>query len=88
MSDQREFHADSDHWLVRRRTQRLAWIAALVLLALAVAADLVVEHHPYFDFAGTIGFGAWFGFLSCVAVVLFARAFGFLLQRRDDYYDR
>ena len=52
-----------------------------------VALDLVVAHHPHFGLDGTFGFGAWFGFLSCVALVAFAKALGAILKRPDSYYD-
>ena len=87
MNDERDFHADSDHWLVRPQTIRMIWIVGLGVLALTVVADLFVEHHPYFGIDGTIGFGAWYGFLSCVVLVLFSKALGMFLKRRDDYYD-
>lgn len=88
MSDERdEFLADSDHWLVRPETIRKIWIGGIVVLALTVAADLFVEHHPYFGIDGTIGFGAWFGFLSCVVLVFFSKGLGLIFKRRDTYYD-
>ena len=34
------------------------------------------------------GFNAVYGFLSCVAMVLFARVLGWLVKRPDDYYER
>jgi hypothetical protein len=48
----------------------------------------VIAHHPYFGLDGTFGFGAWFGFASCVAMIVFAKALGALLKRPDTYYDR
>jgi hypothetical protein len=57
------------------------------MLVMLVALDLVVAHHPYFGLDGTFGFGAWFGFLSCVALVAFAKALGAVLKRPDTYYD-
>jgi hypothetical protein len=75
-----------DHWLVRPATIRLLWIAFIAVLALTVLLDLVVEHHPHFWPEGTFGFGAWFGFLSCVALIAFAKALGALLKRPDSYY--
>ena len=77
-----------DHWLVRPRTIRRLWAFFIVVLALTVLADLVIEHHPYFGVDGTIGFGAWFGFASCVALVLVAKVLGAVLKRPDSYYDR
>jgi hypothetical protein len=77
-----------DHWLARERTIKGLWIVFVIVLAAVVLFDLAIEHHPYFGLDGTIGFGAWFGFISCVALIVFAKALGALLTRPDDYYDR
>lgn len=77
----------SDHWLVRPSTIRLLWWGGSLLLAVLVALDLVVKHTPHFGIDGTFGFGAWFGFAACVAMVLFAKLVGILLKRPDTYYD-
>jgi UPF0716 family protein affecting phage T7 exclusion len=53
-----------------------------------VGLDLLITPHPHFGIDGTLGFGAWFGFLSCVALVLFAKLLGIFLKRPDSYYDR
>lgn len=79
--------AQDDHWLVRASTIRALWISSSVLLALLVLLDLVIEHHPHFGIDGTFGFGAWYGFIACVALVLFAKGLGLLLKRPDTYYD-
>ena len=78
---------DSDHWLVRPETIRKLWIVFIAILALTVLADFFVEHHPHFGLDGTFGFGAWFGFISCVVLVFFSKALGALLKRPDTYYD-
>lgn len=77
-----------NHWLVRPGTIRTLWIVFAIILAAVVLMDLAIEHHPYFGIDGTFGFGAWFGFFSCVALVLFAKALGAILKRPDTYYDR
>ncbi|KRR29031.1 hypothetical protein [Bradyrhizobium retamae] len=77
----------NDHWLVRQSTIRLLWIVFAVVLAATVSMDLAIEHHPYFGLDGTLGFGAWFGFVSCVAMIVFAKALGAILKRPDTYYD-
>lgn len=89
MSDEpdREFLADSDHWLARPETIRKIWILGFAVLALTVLADFFVEHHPYFGLDGTIGFGAWYGFVACVVLVFFSKALGLLLKQKDTYYD-
>lgn len=76
-----------DHWLVRESTIRLLWRGSIAILALLVIADFFIEHHPHFGIDGTPGFGAWFGFLSCVVMVLVAKAIGMVLKRPDTYYD-
>jgi hypothetical protein len=78
---------NNDHWLTRPATIRLLWVVFILVLIVLVALDLVVAHHPHFGIDGTFGFGAWFGFLSCIALVGFAKALGAVLKRPDTYYD-
>jgi len=79
---------DHDHWLVQPATIRRLWITFIIVLAALVALDLVVAHHPHFDIDTTFGFGAWYGFLACVGLVVLAKAIGAVLKRPDTYYDR
>ncbi|GAB4174943.1 MAG: hypothetical protein Kow0020_10540 [Wenzhouxiangellaceae bacterium] len=77
---------DGDHWLVRPATiRRLWWIFGLVLAA-TVLAQLAIEVHGHFGADGWFGFYAAYGFLSCVAMVLFAKLLGVVLKRPVDYY--
>ena len=78
----------NDHWLTRQSTIRRLWIVFAIVLAATVLADLAIHHHAYFGLDGTFGFGAWFGFASCVALIVVAKALGWLLKRPDSYYDR
>ena len=75
------------HWLVRRRTIKLLWWVFAVLLALTVVLQLASPIKGYFVVDGWLGFGAVFGFLSCLVMVLAAKGLGYLLKRREDYYD-
>lgn len=77
----------NDHWLVRPGTIKLLWMIFAVILVVTVMADMFIHHHAWFGLDGTFGFGAWFGFVSCVAMVVFAKALGAVLKRRDTYYD-
>ena len=77
---------DRDHWLVRPENIRKLWILFIAILVTTVLADLVVSHHPFFGMDGTFGFGAWFGFVSCVVLVFFSKALGAILKRPDSYY--
>ncbi len=76
----------TDHWLVRPRTIRLLWRLLAAVLLLTVAVQLGVPIQGYFSVDGWPGFGAAFGFLSCLVMVLVARGLGYLLKRREDYY--
>jgi hypothetical protein len=78
---------NQDHWLARPGTIRLLWVVFGVILTALVLADLVVQHHPLFGLDGTFGFGAWYGFAACIALVLFAKMLGAVLKRPDTYYD-
>jgi hypothetical protein len=77
-----------DHWLVRPSTIKGLWVLFAMVLGATVLADLFVTHHAAFGIEATFGFGAWFGFLSCVVLVVFAKALGSILKRPDTYYDR
>ena len=77
---------EDDAWLVRPATIRLLWGILWVVLALTVAAHLVIEVKGYFVIDAWYGFGAAFGFLACVLMVIVAKALGVLLKRDQDYY--
>lgn len=74
------------HWLVKPETIRMLWIVFGVILAGIAAADFFVEHYEYFGIDSTFAFYAWFGFTTCVAMVVGAKVLGIFLKRPDDYY--
>jgi hypothetical protein len=76
----------SDHWLVRPATIRLLWRAFIAVLALTVLAEFLVAHHPHFRVESVAGFGAWYGFLACAGMILFAKGLALFLKRPDTYY--
>jgi uncharacterized membrane protein YhdT len=76
-----------DHWLTRESTIKRLWIAFAIVLVATLIADLLINHHAYFGLDGTVGFGAWFGFVSCVVLILVATGLGWWLKRPDTYYD-
>lgn len=75
-----------DHWLARPATIRRLWRIFSVVLAVTVAAQLFIDVKGYFGVDGWPGFGAAFGFFSCLAMVLVAKGLGVLLKRQEDYY--
>lgn len=76
-----------EHWLARPGSIRMLWRLFAVMLALSVAAEFLVAHEPYFGIDGYFAFNAWFGFLACGAMIVFAEGVGAFLKRPDDYYD-
>ena len=81
-------HREPDHWLVRPATIRWIWRISIVVLAVTVLLQLVIKVKGYFGIDGWLGFGAAYGFLACLAMVLVAKGLGFALKRDEDYYRR
>ena len=77
-----------NHWLTRPATIRRLWIVFVLVLAATVAAQFVIPVPGKFELDSRFGFGAWFGFFSCVAMVLVARVLGWWLKRPESYYDQ
>ena len=77
---------EDDAWLARPSTIRLLWKVFAVVLAMSVAVQLLFPVKGKFGVDGWLAFGAVFGFLSCLAMVLFAKGLGFFLKRDENYY--
>ena len=75
------------HWLLRpANIRRLIWLAAALLAAVALL-DFAIEPHGAFGIDGTVFFYSWYGFATCVGMVVFAKLVGIFLKRQDSYYD-
>ena len=77
----------SDHWLVRPSSIRLLWRVFIAVLALTVLAEFFVAHDPHFRVEEVAGFGAWYGFLACAGMIVFAKGLALFLKRPDTYYE-
>ena len=75
-------------WLERPRTIRILWIIFLSILMFTVLAGLFIDEHGYFRLDGTFAFNAWYGFSTCIGMVVVAKLLGRLLRRKDSYYER
>jgi hypothetical protein len=73
--------------LERPATIRLLWLLLYAVCALTVLAELFVERHPHFSVDGVFGFYALLGFIACALLIVAAKGFGWLLKRKEDYYD-
>lgn len=65
----------------------MIWKAFIAVLALTVAVQLFIEAHPHFAVEGLFAWNALYGVVACAVLIILAKALGFLLKRRDDYYD-
>ena len=77
---------EDDAWLARPSTIHLLWRVFGVMLALVVAAQLLFPVKGSFGVDGWLAFGAVFGFLSCLGMVLLAKALGSVAKRDENYY--
>ena len=75
------------HWLLRKKNIRKLWMVFILILLLTVLADLFVHHHESFGIEDSFGFFAWYGFITCVGMVIFAKFLGLFLKRPQDYYE-
>ncbi len=75
-----------DHWLERPKTIKRLWYGFVILLLLSVVAQLFIGGKGYFGIDGWIGFGAGFGFLACVVMVITAKILGKVLKREESFY--
>lgn len=75
------------HWLTRPATIRKLWIGLIAVLALTVIAGLFIDFHDHFGVESSVGFYAWYGFGTCVLMVVGAKLLGKVLKRPDNYYE-
>lgn len=85
--------AENDiHWLYRKDSRKKLWWILAMILGLALVPEFFVERHAHFASEGIHldagwGFYAWFGFGACALMVIIAKVLGFVLKRKDTYYD-
>ncbi len=84
--------SEKKHWLYREENRIKLWLIQLLIMALALLPEFFLHHHPHFDnqgmsIDGSWGFFAWYGFLTCAAMVAAAKILGIFLKRKDTYYD-
>lgn len=71
---------------MRPSSIRLMWWVFATILALSVGLQLLFKVKGYFTIDGWLGFGAVYGFLVCLAMVLVAKVLGWALKRDAGYY--
>jgi hypothetical protein len=79
-------HNTNVHWLLRKNTIRKLWMVFIAILVTTVVAGFFVHQHESFGIEDTFAFYAWYGFITCVGMVVFAKLLGLFLKRPQDYY--
>ncbi len=74
------------HWLVRPCNIKWLWGVFAMVLVLSVAPNVFLRPRAYFGLDGSFGFFAWYGFVTCTAMVFISKWLGWLVKRKDDYY--
>ena len=74
-------------WLLRKENIRTLWMIFIAVLLVTLVAGLFVHQHESFGIEDSFGFFAWYGFITCVGMVIFAKLLGLFLKRPEDYYD-
>jgi hypothetical protein len=75
------------HWLDDPMNVKTLWRGFLVVLALTVVGGFFVDLHPHFEIEKLPGFNAVYGFITCLLMIVGAKALGLLLKRGDGYYN-
>lgn len=71
-----------------RKARTLRWIMIGILVMLVVLDVLIPAKYERFPWDGIGGFGAVYGFVSCVLIIVVSKALGYaLLYRDENYYD-
>lgn len=77
-----------------KRLRALLFTCVMGLLVLDgvylfLAKHHVIHHHVYFEWENFWGFYSFFGFVSCVIIVLVSKyVLRPLVKRSEDYYDK
>ena len=79
---------DADrHWPARKSNVKKMWYGGCAILAVLALLDTVVHGRPHFGIDGVFGFYSWYGFITCIGMIVLAKVLGGALKRKDTYYD-
>ena len=78
---------DKKDFLERPGTIRLLWILLWVICGLTLVPEFFLDRHPHFERDGMFGYYALLGFVACAALILIAKGLGYILKRKENYYD-
>ncbi len=72
-------------------TKKAKTIIFIIIFAICLLATLVAEFfiniHNFFGAEENMFFHAWFGFLSCLGLVIISKFLGIFIKRSEEYYN-
>jgi hypothetical protein len=71
------------------KNTRVPWLLLIAMLFASLVAEyIMIPDVPQKEFhvENTAFFYAWYGFFSCVLIILVSKILGLFLKRREDYY--
>ncbi|MFP6639741.1 MAG: hypothetical protein VCC04_05820, partial [Myxococcota bacterium] len=82
-----ESHNKKGGWLERPGSVDKVVRAVIGVCLFVVLLDFFYDKHGHYSWEELPGFYAFFGFISCVLLVVAAKGLRKLLMRDEDYYD-
>ena len=76
----------SQHWILKKENIKKLWVCSIILLVSLVLVQLFFPIKGHFEVESWIGFGAWFGFIACILMILFSKVLGLVVKKSEDYY--
>ena len=77
----------SPNLLEKPGTTKILWILLYGICGLTVGAEFFIERTPHFTIDNFFGFYAVLGFACCAVLIILAKGIGFILKRKEDYYN-
>jgi len=78
---------EKKHFFDNKQNVRLIMRLLVAICFVLVIIDLIAHRHVVHPIEALWSFYAWFGFISCVFLVLVSKLLRKILMRREDYYD-
>ena len=78
----------SQHWILKKENIKKLWVCSIVLLVFLVLVQLIFPIKGHFEVESWIGFGAWFGFIACILMILFSKILGLVVKKPENYYEK
>ena len=78
----------SQHWILKKENIKKLWVCSIVVLVSLVLIQIIFPIKGHFEVESWIGFGAWFGFIACILMILFSKILGLIVKKPEDYYEK